>query len=146
MAACDDKVEMMRFLIEEHNVDIHAGNGRYAAGPTALWAAITHKSLEGVKLLLQHGGPVNTVDDEIRNLTDIKSLQAILIARPNGKVDLQTELHATSYIDSRKQDLAKPNSPYVRIKLTPEDKVWLEKMLVRKSDEELKENGDGARE
>jgi ankyrin repeat protein len=144
MAACNDKTEMMRFLLEEHSVDIHAGNGRYAAGPTALWAAITHKSLEGIKLLLHHGGPVNTIDKELRTI--FSPLNAILIAEPNGKVNFQTEANAKSYIETCKQDLAKPNSPYVRIKLTPEDKDWLEKLQIRKSDEELREHGEGARE
>jgi ankyrin repeat protein len=142
-AACEDKTDMVRYVLEQHNVDIHAGNGRYAAGPTALWAAITHKSFESIKLLLQHGGPINTVDAELQNVSS--PLDAILIARPNGKVDFQPEANATSYIESCKQDL-KPNSPYIRIKLTPEDRVWVEKLQIRKSDEELREHGGRARE
>jgi len=144
MAACDDKAEMMRFLLETHNVDIHAGNGRYAAGPTALWAAIAHKSFKGIKLLLQHGGPLNTIDAEIRTISS--PLNMILVAQPDGRVDFLTEDNATPYIETCRQDLSNPNSPYVRIKLTLEDKTWLEKLQIRKSDEELREHGEGARE
>jgi hypothetical protein len=143
ISACNDKPDFIRFLLDNHNVELHAGNGRYAAGPTALWAAISHKSFESVKLLLQHGGPLNHIDKEILKLSE--PLNAVLIAQRDGKVEIQTETNAKSYIDSQKHMYERPNSLYVRVVLTLEDKTWLEKLQIRKPGEEPREHGEGAR-
>jgi ankyrin repeat protein len=53
-AAIQGNVEVVRYLLELHNADIHLGNGSYANGPTALHNAILNGQEEVVKLLLQH--------------------------------------------------------------------------------------------
>jgi ankyrin repeat protein len=142
-ASGNDRAEMVRFLLEDHHVDIHIGNGRFAAGPTALWIAITLKSFQCVSLLLQHGGPLDVVDDEIRTVE--APLTAVLIARSNGRVHFRTETNARTYIQETCNDYTVPNSPYVRVVIEPEDKVWLKNLQLRRPNDELRETGEGAR-
>jgi ankyrin repeat protein len=144
-ASCNNKPEMVRFLLEDHNVDIHMGNGRYAAGPTALWIAISLKHFEVVALLLEHGGPVDHIDDEIVNAED--SLPAVLLAdMDNCRVRFKTEANAKESIESAKHNYSAPNSPYVRLTVGPQDKDWIGKLQHRRPDEDLRETGEGARE
>lgn len=144
-AACNNKPDMVRFLLDDHNVDIHMGNGRYAAGPTALWTAISLKYFEVVALLLEHGGPVDHTDDEIINAE--KSLPAVLLTTMNGcRVRFETEANAEEYIEDAKHNYTVPNPPYVRLTIGPQDKDWIRKLQHRRPDEELRETGDGARE
>ena len=142
-AAGYDRADMVRFLLEDHHVDIHIGNGRLAAGPTALWIAITLKSFQCISLLLQHGGPVDVLDDEISKAEE--PLTAVLIARGNGRVHFRTETNARTYIHETRNDYTVPNSPYVRVVIEPEDKVWLRNLQLRRSNDELRETGEGAR-
>ena len=148
IAAANDKPEMLRWLLGlgEGKVDIHKASGRYANGATALWAAITLKSLESVELLLRHGGPVDHIDDEIRNIDG--PVKAILVANKDDRstVRFVTEANAEGDIDKWKNDTQNLNSPYVRVELGPEDKEWIGKLEARKSDEELREEGENARE
>jgi ankyrin repeat protein len=144
-AAINNKPEMVRFLLEKYNVDIHMGNGRYAAGPTALWMAICLKHFEVVTLLLEHGGPVDHIDDEIVNTED--SLRAVLLTEvDNCRVRFKTEANAKEYIESAKHNYAVPNPPYVRLSVGPQDKDCIAKLELRRSDEDLRETGEGARE
>ena len=151
MAAGNDKPDMVKLLLE-FGADIHAGNGRFASGPTALWTAIYLKSLESVKLLLQHGGPISHIDDDLRNLklSDGETKRAVLSfsgAAPPA-VRLQTSSNANHLIQTFRADPQNMNPPYVFIELSSEDRSssWLHNLQIRKSDEELREHGENARE
>lgn len=130
-AAANNQPSMVRYLLDEHKVDAHIGNGRYAAVPTALWMAIRLKAYECIPILLQHGGPVDHIDDEILNIDGpIDAVLLALTSSDNVKVELLPELNLD--INSYRHDYQRPNSPYVRVNLTPEDKPWIEKLQYRK--------------
>lgn len=140
VAAGNNKADMVRYLLEEHHVDIHIGSGRFVAGPTALWIAISLKAYESIDLLLRHGGPVNHIDQEILDIDG--PLDAILSwHRRDHTVRFETEENAKRFISDARND-TQPNSPYVRIKLDKEDKGWIGKLQMRKPDEKLRKEGD----
>lgn len=145
-AAANDKTEMVRYLLENHKIDIHRGSGRFVVGPTALWIAIALKSFDSIDILLQYGGPVNHIDEEILNMD--RPIKAILKARYDDQntVRFQTEANAKEWIDSEITNFQRPNPAYVRIELVPGDKEWIAKLQHRKSNAQLKEEGQGARE
>ncbi|KAI0811446.1 ankyrin repeat-containing domain protein [Xylaria sp. FL0064] len=130
LGAIRNRTEMLRYLLNNHNIDIHFGNGRYATGPTALWGAIHLKALDCVTLLLQHGGPVDRVDEDILNITG-----------PTTAI-----LRATSPAPGSKSRPMNLNPRYVRLELDVEDKEWLNALQLRKENEELRETGAGARD
>ncbi|KAI0972382.1 ankyrin repeat-containing domain protein [Xylaria arbuscula] len=143
-----NRTEMLRYLFDNHNINIHFGNGRFATGPTALWGAINLKALDSIAILLQHGGPVDRIDKELRNIS--VPLTAILRAtfpspgyRP--MVFLQTEEHAREYVEGARLVWQNLNPLYVRLQLGLEDKEWLSAIQLRKKNEELRETGPGAR-
>ncbi|KAI1308318.1 ankyrin repeat-containing domain protein [Xylaria venustula] len=143
-----NKTEMLQHLLDNHEIDIHFGNGRYATGPTALWGAINLKALNTIALLLQRGGPVDRIDEELRNLSAPST--AILRAtfpspgyRP--MIFLETEEHAREYVEGARLVWQNLNPLYVRLELDLEDKEWLSAIQLRKKNEELRETGPGAR-
>ncbi|KAI1272453.1 ankyrin repeat-containing domain protein [Xylaria sp. FL0933] len=151
LGAIRNRTEMIRYLLDNHNIDIHFGNGRYATGPTALWGAIHLKALDCITLLLQHGGPVDRVDDDLLNISGPTA--AILRATspaPGSKsrpmVFLETEEHAREYVEWARNVWQNLNPRYVRLELDVEDKEWLNALQLRKKNEELRETGVGARD
>lgn len=148
-AASNECPEMVRYLLENHKVDIHAGNGRYASGPTALFSAITLKSLESIVVLLEHGGPVDHIDEEILNLKGPTAAILHAVFAKEGErptVRLELESNVKEYIDERTKDYMNMNPGYVRLELDEADKEWIKRLQMRRSDEELREHGDKARE
>ncbi|KAM0425744.1 hypothetical protein ACHAPT_008992 [Fusarium lateritium] len=147
LAAANDKPEMVRLLLEDHDADIHLGSGRYATGPTALWIAVVLKSMEGVRLLLQHGGPVDHIDEAIRNVSDLMTV--VLKADSEGSaswVRLETKDTAKEFLKKHKQNWQDLNPPFVMLEIGPEGKDWIDKLQERRSAEELSESGRIARE
>lgn len=140
VAAGNNKAEIVRYLLEECHIDIHIGSGRFVAGPTALWIAIVLKAYESIDLLLQHGGPLNHIDDEILKLEG--PVDAILRWHHRDySIRFETEENAKAFIDNARND-TQPNLPYVRVKLDKEDKGWVEKLQMRRPDQELRKEGD----
>jgi ankyrin repeat protein len=129
IAAGNDKPNMVQYLLENHAMDIHVGSGPHADGPTALWVGITHKSLKSVDLLLQHGGPLDHIDAEIRDITG--PLDAVLIASSDAHVRFETEANAKEYIENARKDWSMPNSYYVRVQLDEDDRGWIERLEMR---------------
>ncbi len=147
-AAGYNKAEVVRYLLDQ-NVNIHAGNGRYATGPTALWTAVTTKSLESIKLLLEYGGPVDHLDENV--LRVMEPTTAILrtefgdkTTRPTTRLELESDIK--DFVDKAKNDFMDLNPRYVRLEIGPEDMAWIEKLQIRKRDSLLKEGGTNARE
>ncbi|KAH7400797.1 ankyrin repeat-containing domain protein [Phaeosphaeria sp. MPI-PUGE-AT-0046c] len=139
VAAGNNKADMVRFLLEEHHVDTHIGSGRFVAGPTALWIAISLKWLESIDILLQHGGPVDHIDQEILDIDG--PIDAVLSNHRDNTVRFETEDNAKTFIDGAR-NRQQPNSPYVRIRLVTEDREWIEKLQIRKADAQLRKEGD----
>jgi ankyrin repeat protein len=103
-AAGNEKPDMVQFLLER-GADIHLGSGRFATGPTALWTAISLKSLDSIRILLQHGGPVYHVEEEIRSISGLMTV--VLQAKTEGyvtSVRLETEESAKEYLRSHKEN------------------------------------------
>jgi hypothetical protein len=63
VAASQGHLEVVRYLLESHNADIHLGSRTYADGPTALHGAILNGIGNTVRLLMEHGGPLESLDD-----------------------------------------------------------------------------------
>lgn len=64
-------VRLVHMLVREYNADIHAGNGRFSNGPTALWIAVSNQQVDVVKVLLEAGGPVESVDEGLDERTTV---------------------------------------------------------------------------
>lgn len=146
-AAGNNKHEMVRLLVESYGADIHLGSGRYATGPTALWNAIMLKASECVEYLLLQGGPVDHVDEEIRSISG----PMIVILRADSSADkvsvrLETQENAKEFLARHKGDWQNLNPPFVQLQLGPDDKGWINSLQARRSDNELRESGDDARE
>ncbi|KAJ4292761.1 hypothetical protein N0V90_009424 [Kalmusia sp. IMI 367209] len=142
-AAMYNRADFVRYLIEDCGVDIQKGNGRWAAGPTAMWIALQLKQLETISVLLEHGGPVDHVDEELHNLNG--PVDAVLITGMNLRVSLRKEENISEKVKAFQDDYQNPNPPYVRITLGPEDESWIKNLVPRKPDEDLREHGDLAR-
>lgn len=134
LATANDKSEVVRYLLENHGSDIHLGSGRYAAGPIALWIGIVLKSLDSVAVLLEHGGPVDHIDEEILNVNGPISAILNVSYSDRPSVRFETESNATDYIEA------------ARVEIGLEDKNWISKLQYRRPNEELREKGEGARE
>ncbi|KAI8633923.1 ankyrin repeat-containing domain protein [Xylariaceae sp. FL1651] len=147
VAAAKNKSETVRYLLENHALDIHFGNGRYAVGPIALWIAIHLKALDSVALLLQHGGPADHIDEELRNLKGSSAaILKVVYKEKRPEMHLVTEDNAREYIDSARRNLQDLNPRFVHLELGPDDNEWINKIQLRKSGERLREKGDNARE
>ncbi|KAH7368874.1 ankyrin repeat-containing domain protein [Plectosphaerella cucumerina] len=154
-AAAYDQPEMVKQLLEEHGADIHLGSGRYAAGPTALGAAVMLKSLESVEHLLRHGGPVDRVSEGVRvaMMEGEGSVKAVLKAdwscddtEIRAAVVLETEEEAKEYLEECRGDWQRQNPLYVRMELGPGDEGLVDGLKMRRRVETLRETGLGARE
>lgn len=149
LASALNQHEAVKFLLEECKVDIHAASGRFATGPTALRIAVWLQALDCVKILLEHGGPVDYIGDKILHLTPDQTTKAILRCvyeddRP--KVFLETEDAAKEYIQAAKYDLEDRMPRYVRVEFEPEDQGLIDGIQLRRRAEKLREYGAGARE
>lgn len=142
-AAMANRADFVHYLIDECGADVHKGNGRWATGPTAMWVAIRLKQFDTIAVLLEHGGPVDVVDEEIRNIDG--PIDAVLMTGKDMRVSLRNEKNVSDEIRGFRNDYMSPNPYYVRITLGLEDQRWIGKLVPRKPDEELKEHGEQAR-
>ncbi|KAK5629006.1 hypothetical protein RRF57_004721 [Xylaria bambusicola] len=132
-SALRNKTEILQYPLNNHEVHIHFSNGRYATGPTALWGAINLKSFDSIAMLLRHGGLVDRIDKELR---DIKG-PTIAILR---------EEHTREYVEWARHVWQNLNPPYVRLEFDSKDNEWLRVLQIRKGNGELRETGIGAKE
>jgi ankyrin repeat protein len=138
-AAGNDKPHVVRYLLEKHNVDIQVGCGMHAEGPTALWVAITHRSLESIALLLQHGGPLDEIDKQILEING--PLDAVLLASHTGSVRFESESKAKAHIDKARTNYHDQHGSYVRVALDVGDKDWIGKLQMREEGDERRNRG-----
>ncbi|CAF9924828.1 MAG: hypothetical protein GOMPHAMPRED_003723 [Gomphillus americanus] len=144
-AAMYDQSEVVRYYLKNHKIDLHFGNGAFISGPTALYGAISMKSLESVELFLKQGGPVDHIDDEISETNE--TIKAVLIAEIGSRtpIRLQTEANAMEYIEKAKGGWQNFNPLYVRLELDLDDEDWISKLVPRMSDAELREKDTSGR-
>ncbi|MCJ1318336.1 hypothetical protein MMC15_003664 [Xylographa vitiligo] len=121
VAAFHNKPDRVRYLLEDHKVDIQLGSGRFATGPTALWIAIHLK----IARLCGDPSPARGERNSVR---------------------LETEENAQEHIDNLRKDFQNINPPYVRLEIGADDREWIRNLQPRRPDEQLREEGEGAKE
>lgn len=139
LAAALGHVELLRYLLENHDPDIHVSNGKYANGPTALHIAIMNGQNDAVRLLLEHGGPVESLDKPIQPI--IKKGKLLVAAFKNYRAPVKI------FDDKEEFDRIKCEAEYgcreVVLSLDGSEMQWLGKLQVRRRDEMLKDEGRG---
>lgn len=66
------RLKVVRYLLEHTNVDPSIAQGEFANGPTPLAYSVIEGQKEMVKLLLELGGPVDSIEDDVRSLAEQK--------------------------------------------------------------------------
>ena len=145
LATWRDKADMVRYLLEDCGADIHKGNGRYAAGPTALWSAINLKALNSIECLLKHGGPIDHIDSRLASAAAAGPVTAILQGKTEegATVHLTLEKNVEGYIEDCRRNFQELNPMYVRLELGSDDQDLVRKLVPRLPNDELR---DGIRQ
>ena len=60
------RLSTARYLLEHTNVDISIAHGDFANGTTPLACAMSQRQTEMIRLLLEFGGPVESIDGKVR--------------------------------------------------------------------------------
>lgn len=61
------RLKVVRYLLEHTNVDPSIAQGEFANGSTPLACSVEEGQQEMVKLLLELGGPIDSIEDELRS-------------------------------------------------------------------------------
>ena len=138
-AAIEQQLEIVRYILEneDHQPDLHQANGLYANGATALFGAVMGGNADIVKLILKHGGPLETPLDMA--LLSKEPKKVIVRAAQTYRSPVTIELW-------RSEPSKETGSRSVELELDGNDVDWLASIQLRKSDAELKENDRGGRE
>ena len=137
IAAAQGHVELLRYLLENHDPDIHVGNGKYSNGPTALHNAILNRQDDVVQLLLKYGGPVESLDKPIQPIIEKSNLFVAAFKSYRAPVKI---------FDSKEEfekmkDGVERGCGQVVLSVDASDMEWIEKLQIRKGDERLKDEG-----
>ena len=66
----------MSYLLENTNTDLTIAQGRFANGMTPLFLSVTQRESEMVQLLLDFGGPVESMDESLyRSIEGMEPIQ-----------------------------------------------------------------------
>ena len=120
--------DWLRFWLD-HGADIHRAWGSYCNGPTALSRAVDGKAEDLVRILLEHGGPVDRIGSGLVGKKEVWVTVA------------DDELQGVELIASDEESTATK-----KVSLTFEDGVseeWLKGVQLRRSDAELAQDGSG---
>lgn len=92
------RLRAARYLLEHTNVDSSIACGDFANGTTPLAGAMSQRQTEMIKLLLESGGPVESIDDKVRRRVErrepgeqVKICVAYLYQRPRREVRIMTK-------------------------------------------------------
>lgn len=121
-------VEYLKFWLS-HGADLHRAWGAYCNGPTAMARAIEWKEIDIAKELLAWGGPVDRVES---GLATRKKVWAVIS---------DDELQRVELVTSEPEDAADRC-----ICLNFKEEItsdWLHRIQIRRSDDELAEDGSG---
>ena len=124
-AAGSGHVEIIRLLVQDHGADLHIGNGRYSNGPTALFIAVLNRQHEAVKMLLELGGPVASIDERIGSTTTV----VFAVAKKERRAPIHLSIDRPDY-----EEIHTPLE-------YPGGIPWLGKVCLRKGDAELQRVG-----
>lgn len=132
------RLSTARYLLEHTNVDISIAHGDFANGTTPLACAMSQRQTEMIRLLLEFGGPVESIDGKVRRRVErrepgerVKICVAYLYQRPRREVRIMTKKACEKAEQGERID---------RFMLEWErDELlsMLARMKIRKSDEEL---------
>jgi ankyrin repeat protein len=137
-AAIDKQVEVVRYILEHHQPDLHQGNGLYANGGTALFAAVMSGDKESVRLILRYGGPLESPVGDVIKTKEAKRVIVWAVQAYRAPVTMEP------YSDEPLEEVA--GTKYVILDVEEEDTEWLQAIEVRRSDEELKKYDRGERD
>jgi hypothetical protein len=118
----------VRFWLD-HGADIHRAHGPYCNGPTALILAITLRKWDIAAELLEYGGPVDKMDDDLVG-------RIAIYANVYGSEMNSVELTATQPSNQDAKVLV----------LNWENGIsqdWVNKIQLRRPDAELAQDGTG---
>lgn len=135
--AATENAEVVRYLLENTSPDIHLSGGREANGPTPLVNAIVNDKKDIVKLLLQHGGPVEEINHTIR---PEEPAELVVMAKNTYRTPVSLVWKDDAGELTQQGDLR-----FVVLDVTQDDAEWLSNLQKRKSDDELREEGEDAR-
>jgi hypothetical protein len=138
-AAIDQRLEVVQFILENEHCepDLHQANGLYANGATALFGAVMGGNADIVKLILKHGGPLESPLDTAILSKEPKKVIVRAVQTYRAPVTIELWRSAPS---------KEAGSWSVELDLDENDVDWLTSIQLRKSDAKLKENDRGERE
>ena len=70
------RLAVVRYLLKHTNADLSLANGEFANGETPLALSLTQREPEMVKLLLEFGGPVESIDEGLYKRVEAKKAGA----------------------------------------------------------------------
>ena len=92
------RLNVARYLLEHTAVDSSIAHGDFANGKTPLACAMSQGQTEMIKLLLEFGGPVESIDDKVRRRVEkrepgeqVKICVVYLWQRPRKEVRIMTK-------------------------------------------------------
>ncbi|KAE9366204.1 ankyrin [Stipitochalara longipes BDJ] len=138
-AAAQGHVEVVRYLLESDNVDIHLGNGNFANGPTALHNAVlnAHENVfkfdQVVRLLLKHGGPLESFNEAIGTISGSAKLFIVALKKYRAPVELLNEEQR-----EQRRDEIDSKGRALELAVDETDQIWLQNLQMRRRDERLK--------
>ena len=132
------RLRAARYLLEHTNVDSSIAYGDFANGTTPLAGAMSQRQTEMIKLLLEFGGPVESIDDEVRRCVErcepgeqVKICVAYLCQRPRREVRIMTKKACEKAEDGERVD-------HFMLEWERDELLSiLARMKIRASDEEL---------
>ena len=132
------RLRAARYLLEHTDVDSSIACGEFANGTTPLACAMSQRQTEMIKLLLEFGGPVESIDDEVRRCVEkcepgeqVKICVAYLYQRPRREVRIMTKKACEKAEDGERVD-------HFMLEWERDELLSiLARMKIRASDEEL---------
>ncbi|RFU73846.1 multiple ankyrin repeats single kh domain [Trichoderma arundinaceum] len=129
-AAYKGHIEAVQYLLSK-NADIHQGYGQqlgWCEGGTSLWRAVDGNHADVVRLLLAHGGPIDSISP--KGAPDFGREGLVVVDVSSSACGGPGKVHLTwKYVSPGEEDVAATG---VRLRLTAEDEAWWNKLQYRK--------------
>lgn len=132
--AANNHVERVKWLLENCNMDLGIGNGKFANGATALYIPVWNGYPDIVRLLLKYGGPVEELPD-LKDLVGEGEFKLTVVTEKKYRAPVRVFLGV-------KEEMGKTeDSRKVVLDCGDDDREWLGKLQLRRSDDELAMDG-----
>lgn len=132
------RLSVARYLLEHTAADASIAHGDFANGSTPLACAMSQGQTEMIRLLLEFGGPVESIDDKVRRRVErresgerVKICVAYLYQRPRREIRVMTKKACQQAEEGERVD--RFMLEWERDELLA---IWA-RMKIRASDEEL---------